>query len=349
MAVITVPAGLPGMVKTILQPNIQTTELILTETPLPVPDHPDDVLVRVHTAAPCRGELLWAKNFPQMIPADKLPVPCQDLAGTVVAAPAGSGFAAGDNVFCRIDASRPGTAREYTLARVQELAHMPSSLSWVDAAAVPLSSLTAWQALFVQGTLDAGGLTAGSDAAARREYNRKQRVLITGAAGGVGSWAVQLAALAGAGAVVAVCGSDKDAMVRDLGATEVVDYRKTTISNWVAADASRQVDLVVDMIGGETLAGCWDAVKVGGALISVNTPPDMVKPVGASKEVSKSLFFVVEPSGKNLGEIAALVEAGKVKPLVDSVWAMEDFMEAFERVGPGHAKGKAIIKIVPSA
>lgn len=342
MAVITVPADLPKKIKTILQPNIQTTELILTETPFPVPSHPDDVLVHVRAAAPCNGELLWAKNFSGMIPADKLPVPCQDLAATVVAAPAGSAFAAGDDVFCRIDASRPGCAREYTLARVQELAHKPKSLSWVDAAAVPLSSLTAWQALFVQGTLDAGGLTGGD---AAREHNRRQRVLVTGAAGGVGSWAVQLAALAGAGAVVAVCGSDKEATVRELGATEVVNYHETTISDWVAADASRQVDLVIDVIGGKTLAGCWDAVKGGGALISVNTPPDMVKPAGVNKELSKSLFFVVDPSGKNLEEVAALVEAGKVKPLVDSVWAMEDFKKAFERLESGHVKGKVIIEI----
>ncbi|RYP40474.1 hypothetical protein DL769_011764 [Monosporascus sp. CRB-8-3] len=346
MASITLPAGLPEKVKTILQPDIQTTKLILTETPFPLPLNADDVLVRVHAAAPCNGELMWAKMFPEMFPKDKLHVPCQDLAGTVVSAQPDSGFAVGDDVFCRVDATRSGAGREYTIAKNRELAHKPKSLSWVDAAATPLSSLTAWQALFVHGTLDAAGIRG--DAAAR-EQNGKQRVLITGAGGGVGGWAVQLAALAGAGVVVAVCGPDKEATVKQLGATEVLNYRETSVREWATADAGRQVDLVVDCIGGETLAGCWIAMKEGGTLISVNTPPDMVKPAELNKKLAKNLFFIVDPYGKNLEEIATLMEAGKVKPLVDSVWEMNDFQKAFERLEEGHAKGKIIIKISPEA
>ncbi|RYP60414.1 hypothetical protein DL770_009998 [Monosporascus sp. CRB-9-2] len=346
MASITLPAGLPETVKTILQPDIRTTKLILTETPFPRPLDPDDVLVRVHATAPCNGELMWAQMEPELIPDNKLPVPCQDLAGTVVSAQLDSGFAVGDDVFCRIDATRPGAGREYTIAKKRELARKPKSLSWVDAAATPLSSLTAWQALFVHGTLDAAGIHG--DAAAR-EQNGKQRVLITGAGGSVGGWAVQLAALAGAGVVVAVCGPDKEATVKQLGATETLNYRETSVREWATADAGRQVDLVVDCIGGETLAGCWIAVKEGGAMISVNTPPDMVKPAGLNKNLAESLFFIVDPYGKNLKEIATLIEAGKVKALVDSVWGMNDFQKAFERLQEGHAKGKIIIKISPEA
>ncbi|RYP29798.1 hypothetical protein DL767_006539 [Monosporascus sp. MG133] len=346
MASITLPAGLPEKVKTILQPDIRTTKLILTETPFPRPLDPDDVLVRVHATAPCNGELMWAQMEPKLIPDNKLPVPCQDLAGTVVSAQLDSGFAVGDDVFCRIDATRPGAGREYTIAKKRELAHKPKSLSWVDAAATPLSSLTAWQALFVHGTLDAAGIHG--DAAAR-EQNGKQRVLITGAGGSVGGWAVQLAALAGAGVVVAVCGPDKEAAVKQLGATEALNYRETSVREWATTDAGRQVDLVVDCIGGETLAGCWIPVREGGVMISVNTPPDMVKPAGLNKKLAKSLFFIVDPYGKNLKEIATLIEAGKVKPLVDSVWEMNDFQKAFERLEEGHAKGKIIIKISPEA
>ncbi|KAH8910841.1 NAD(P)-binding protein [Coniochaeta sp. PMI_546] len=335
--------ALPQTMRQLLQPDVQSTNLILTTAPVPHPTSPDDVLVRVAAASPCAGELLWAKNFPDSVPSDKEMVPCQDLAGTVVDAPASSPFKPGDRVFCRVSAERAGTAREYALAKVSELAEIPEGLRWVEAAATPLSALTAWQALFVQGTLDVGGLKGDADAAKR---NAGKRVLITGASGGVGSWAVQLASLAGAGAVVAVCGSGKEAAVRKLGATEVVDYTKTSVEEWAAADrAAREVDFVFDVVGGKTLAGCWKAVREGGALVSVNTPPDMVKPAGLEKRLEKSLFFIVEPLGSNLAEIAELIQAGKARPVVDSVWPFEQFEKAFEKLESGHAKGKIIIKV----
>ncbi|OIW35190.1 NAD(P)-binding protein [Coniochaeta ligniaria NRRL 30616] len=339
------PVPLPQTMKQLLQPSVQSTRLILTTAPVPIPTAPDDVLIHVAAAAPCAGELLWAKNFPDSVPADKEMVPCQDLAGTVVqSSPSSSSpFKPGDRVFCRVDASRAGTAREYALAKVSELALIPEGLGWVEAAATPLSALTAWQALFVRGTLDVAGLTGEGEAV---EKNKGKRVLVTGAAGGVGSWAVQLASLAGAGAVVAVCGAGKEDAVRKLGATEVVDYTQTSIEEWVAADpAAREVDFVFDVVGGKTLAGCWRAVREGGALISVNTPPDMVRPAGLEKEVGKSLFFIVEPLGSNLAEVAELIRAGKVRPTVDSVWPFEQFEKAFEKVESGHTNGKIVIKV----
>ncbi|KAK4167707.1 Reticulon-4-interacting protein 1, mitochondrial [Cladorrhinum sp. PSN259] len=336
--------ALPQTMRTLLQPSRQSADLISTTLPVPTQTHPDDVLVRVHATCPCAGELLWAKNFPDIIPEDKVMIPCQDLAGTVVSAPPGSGFVEGDRVYCRIDASRAGAASEYALARASELAKIPEGLGWVEAAATPLSALTAWQALFVHGTLD--GKAVVGDEEARRQ-NSKKRVLITGAAGGVGSWLVQIAALAGAGAVVAVCGPDKVEAVRKLGATEVVNYRETSVEEWVAADqAGREVDLVVDVVGGKTLAGCWRVVKEKeGVLISVNTPPDMVKPAGLEKKLAKSEFFVVEPLGSNLSEIGELIAAGRLRPTIDSVWEFDEFEKAFERLESGHAKGKIVIKV----
>ena len=339
--------ALPDTMKTLLQASRKTTEVISTTGPLPTPTHPDDVLVRVHATAPCAGELLWAVNFPDSVPIEKVMVPCQDMAGTVVTAPAGSGFAAGDRVYCRIDAGRAGAARDYALPRASELAKIPPSLGWIEAAATPLSALTAWQALFVQGTLDAKGIKG--DAAARAS-NGKLRVLVTGAAGGVGSWVVQLAALSGAKAVVAVCGGDKEEAVRKLGATEVIDYTKTSIEEWTAVDpASREVDLVIEMVGGKTLTGCWAAVKEGGAMITINTPPEHGKPEGMKKELAKGLFFIVKPLGSNLAEIGELIEAGHVRPVVDSVWEFADFKKAFARLESGHAKGKIIIKVSDEA
>ena len=333
--------------KSLLQASRKSDEVIIVTSPLPKPTHPGDVLVRVHATAPCAGELLWAVNFPDSVPEDKELVPCQDLAGTVITARAGSGFDTGDRVYCRIDAGRAGAARDYALPRASELAKIPANLGWIEAAATPLSALTAWQALFVQGGLDARGVKGDKEAL---EKNGKMRVLVTGAAGGVGSWVVQFAALAGAKAVVAVCGGNKEHDVRQLGATEVVNYQKTSIEQWVAGDPeAREVDLVIDMIGGTSLAGCWRAVRKGGVLVSINTPPDMVKPAGLEKEVAKSLFFIVEPLGSNLAEIGELIEAGKVRPVVDSVWEFGDFRKAFDRLESGHAKGKIIIKVSDEA
>ena len=131
-----------------------------------------------------------------------------------------------------------------------------------------------------------------------------------------------------------------------LGATEVVDYTRTSVEEWVAGDAAgREADLVVDVVGGKTLAGCWRAVKEGGALVSVNTPPDTVRPAGLEKRVGRSLFFIVEPLGSNLAEVAELIAAGKVRPTVDSVWKFEEFEKAFQRLDGGHASGKIVIKI----
>lgn len=342
MATATTNPTLPKTMKQLLQPDIQSTRLILTTAPVPQPTESDDVLVRVAASCPCAGELLWAKNFPDAVPADKEMVPGQDLAGTVVALAPGSTspFRPGDRVFSRVPATRAGTAREYAIAKVSELAAVPEGLGWAEAAAVPLSALTAWQALFMHGRLDA-------PAAEGKKKNADKRVLITGAAGGVGSWAVQLASLAGAGAVVAVCGgAGKAAAVRKLGATEVVDYTRTSVGEWAAADpAAREVDVVFDLVGGETLAGCWRAVREGGVLISANTPPDAVRPAGLEKEVEKSVFFIVEPSGSNLAEIAELIGAGKVRPVVDSVWPFEEFEKAFEKLEGGHAQGKIVIKV----
>ncbi|KAK3989441.1 Reticulon-4-interacting protein 1, mitochondrial [Cladorrhinum sp. PSN332] len=340
--------ALPTTMKTLLQPSPQSTSLISTTSPLPTPTHPDDVLVRVHATCPCAGELLWAKNFPDAVPASKVLVPCQDLAGTVVSAPPNSAFAQGDRVYCRISAERAGAAREYALARTSELAKIPETLNWIGAAATPLSALTAWQSLFVHGALNPNAVIGDEEA---KKQNKGKRVLVTGAAGGVGSWLVQLAALAGAGAVVAVCGPDKIEAVKELGATEVVNYRETTVGEWVAADpAGREVDLVVDVVGGKTLAGCWEVVKGGGVLISVNTPPDVVKPAGLeNKKLAKSEFFVVEPLGSNLAEIGELIGAGRVRPTVDSVWEFDEFEKAFERLESGHAKGKIVIKVSDEA
>lgn len=375
---------LPQEIKSLLQPSPLSTSLILTTTPLPQPVHASDHLIKVHTTCPCAGELLWARDYPGLLPADKVPVPSQDLCGQVITAPPNSRFQPGEEVYARVStfpsvlassqprspkktltspqlrrprntlthphqipATRPGAAREYTLARESELSLKPRSLNFIEAAAVPLSALTAWQALFVHGTLDAGALKGDDEGA--RERNRGIRVLVTAATGGVGSWVVQLAAAAGAGAVVALCGRGKGALAGELGAGEVVDYTEMSLRGWVEKDqVGRECDLVVDCIGGDTLAQCWDVVRDGGTFLSIVGDPNSGKPKEgkhAEKKLAKATWFLVEPLGRNLDDVSGLIDAGKVRPLVDSVWEFEEYEKAFSKIEEGHARGKVVIKI----
>jgi NADPH:quinone reductase-like Zn-dependent oxidoreductase len=294
--------SLPVKIRGILQPDIQSTNLILTDLPIQLAkENTDEHLIKVYATAPCAGELLWAKNFPDAVPNDHPMVPCFDLSGIVMTAPSGSKFPPGTEIYTRTPASRTGNAREYTIATTSELAVKPKNLSWAEAASVPLSAFTAYQALFVHGGLS----NAFKDPQARAE-NAKKRVLITAAAGGVGVLAVQLAKAAGVKHIIGIAGPDNVDFVKELGASEVVDYRRQSLGAW--AKENEKVDLIFDLLGGQTLENAWMAVKEGGILVGINTPPNM-------------------------------------KPVVDSVWKMEQFEEAFAKVAGGHSRGKVIITV----
>ncbi|KAK2616297.1 hypothetical protein QQS21_000731 [Conoideocrella luteorostrata] len=335
--------SLPMTIRAVHQPDKMSPGLVLTETPIPKLSRPTDVLVKVATTSPCYSELTWVGQNPQFFPPDKEPVPGQDVAGTVVQTGPNSAFKPGDEVFCRIDATRPGGLREYTVALESELALKPASLDWISAAAIPLSALTAWQALFVNGSLEESALF-GDDAA--KDRNSGKKVLITAAGGSVGGFAIQFAAGAGAGSVVGVCGTDKLEQVRSLGASSVVDYKKQILESWVEENTSeREFDLVIDCVGGETMIGLWRAVKDGGEFISVSDMPDRLRPEGNTKKLKKSEFFIVKSLGSQLAHIARLVDQGRVKALVDSVYEFEDFQKAFDKLDRRSAKGKIVIKI----
>ncbi|KAF4956804.1 hypothetical protein FGADI_3586 [Fusarium gaditjirri] len=336
-------SNLPATMKAILQPDKHSHKLILSsEQPLPTPTHPHDVLVKVHATCPCKGELDWALWAPEFI-GDKIPIPGQDLAGTVISAPENSGFKPGDEVYARIEANRPGAAAEYVLARVSELAIRPKNLTWAETAASPISALTAYQGLFTRGGLDPEALR-GDEAA--REKNAAVRVLINGAAGGVGSWAVQLARIAGVKTITAVVGTQNIDFVQRLGATETIDYKKQSIGLWVAEDpASRQFDLVFDCIGMPSLAQTWYAVREGGTLVSVCAVPEQNRPEDVRKEAN-TVFFVIDPAGKDLDLITKLLEVGDLKPHIDSVVSLDDFEEAWEKVESGRTKGKVVVMVL---
>jgi NADPH:quinone reductase-like Zn-dependent oxidoreductase len=213
---------------------------------------------------------------------------------------------------------RDGAEAEYAIALPSELAPRPRTLDDIQAAAVPLSALTAWQALFVH-----GGLSAG------------QTALIHGAAGGVGVLATQLARWRGAHVLTTASARDLE-FVRELGAEEVFDYATTRFEEVV-----HDVDVVFDTVGGETLARSWQVVKPGGALVSVVSPLSG-KPV---REDIRYVYFIVEPSGAQLREIGALIDAGQIHPVVDQVFPLAQARQAYETAASGHPRGKTVITV----
>lgn len=334
--------SLPASMRVVHQPDPQSTNLIMTEGPIPSLQSPSDILIKVATTSPCLGELHWVANMPGFFPADKEPVPGQDVAGTVIQAAKDSGFTPGDEVFGRITAIYPGGCREYAVVKKEETALKPSGLSWEEAAATPLSALTAWQALFIQGTLDKAAVFGDKEAKAR---NGQKKVFIAGAGTSVGTWAVQFAALAGAGRTVALCSGARADWITEMGATDVVDYTKTDVDAWVGEAQDREVDLVVDCVGGASMKSLWSVIKDGGTFLSICAPPESVKPAQNTKKMEKTAWFVVESLGDQLSEIAQLVVAGKAKPIIDSAVSFDQFQDAFNKVESRKTKGKVIIRV----
>lgn len=330
----------PQTTHAVFQPDIQSTDLVLTTLPLkPAKSNTDEHLIKVYATSPCSGELLWAKNFPSIMEPDRVAIPCNDLSGLVVTAPPDSPFPPGTEIYTRTPAARTGNARDFTIALMSELALKPKNLSWQEAASVPLSAFTAYQALFTH-----GGLALGWKDEASRAANSEKTVLVDAGAGGVGVWVVQLARAAGVKEIIAVVGPDNIDFVKSLGATTVINYRQQSLSAFIK-DGGAKVDLAVDMLGGKALADCWIAVKEGGTLVSIREPPAGQRPAeGVARDI-RDLFFIMEPYGWQLKEIADLLDKGEAKAVVDSVFKLEQFREAFARLDTGHARGKVVITV----
>ncbi|MFJ7213205.1 NADP-dependent oxidoreductase [Amycolatopsis sp. NPDC098790] len=286
--------------------------LALTELPHPHAAE-NDVVVRVHAAGFTPGELTWPATWTDRAGHDRAPsVPGHELSGVVTELGYGTtGLTVGQRVFGFADWARDGSLAEYTAVEARNLAPLPADLDHTVAAALPISGLTAWQGLF-----DHAGLATG------------QTVLVHGAAGGVGSLAVQLAREAGARVVGTGRARDRD-LVLGLGADAYVD---------LAADQWEEpVDVVFDVLGGEVLARSAALVRPGGTLVTIAEPPTVWP------EHGRAVFFVVEPDRVRLAELAQRVRDGRLKPLVGEVRPLAEAAEAFSqrRRGPG----KTIIRV----
>lgn len=271
---------------------------------VPVPTaRPGEALVRVDAAAITRDELTW--------PTDRLPaIPSYELAGTVVAAPDASGLQAGDAVFGMTAFDRDGMAAEYAAVPVKRLARRPEGVDAATAAALALPGLSALQGLLTHGRLEPG-----------------QRVLVTGAAGGVGALAVQVAGLLGA-QVVAVASAERAASVRALGVGEVVH------SDQLGSVAP--VDVVFDTSGGARLAAAIAATSPGGRVVTVAEEPPADALASAGVE---GVYFVVDADPAQLARLAGWASAGDLHVDVRSRFALADAVAAFEGLdGPGRGK-----------
>ncbi|KAL8791363.1 MAG: hypothetical protein Q9195_005901 [Heterodermia aff. obscurata] len=302
--------------------HLQPPSTLLPSTTTPTPTlSPTQYLVRVSATSITANELTWPETLRR-----PSPIPGHDLCGTVVSSPSSSdseatpAFNPGDEVIALTSFSRDGAAAEYVVAEPGELAPKPKSLSRKEAAAVPLSVLTAWQALFVH-----GGLKRSADVS----------VLVLGAAGGVGVMAVQLARWHGVRRLVGTCSGRNAEFVKMLGAHEVVDYSNE--------EAAGQFDVVLDCVGGLAQDGCWKNVREGGVLVSVATP--LAEEKKSEYPQVQTVFFIVEPDAKQLGMLSELFESGKMKAFVDADFALDDGAAAFELLAKGHTRGKIVLML----
>ena len=240
-----------------------------------------------------------------------------DIAGTVEK---GAGkFQPGDEVYGYILLSRSGAFAEFAIALENELALMPKTLSFNEAASVPVAALTAYEALFDYGKLEAG-----------------QTVLIQGAAGSVGAMAVQFAEQKGAHVIGTASAANLD-YLRELGVHETVDYQKKRFE-----DKARNINLVFDTVGGETLERSFAVVRAGGKLISVVGVPS---PQLAEKQSIEAKMIGVKVDGSRLAEFAQMIDSGRLKTRIDRAFRLADGVAAIAANESGKSKGKIIISI----
>jgi NADPH:quinone reductase-like Zn-dependent oxidoreductase len=243
-------------------------------------------------------------------------IPGHEFSGEVAGLGAGVQEARlGDLVYGLNDWYRDGAQAAYCVARVADFARKPASIDHVHAAATPISALTAWQGLIERARLVMG-----------------ERVLIHGAAGGVGIFAVQLARWRGARVTGTASRGNLD-FVRGLGADEVIDYQATRFE-----DIVRDIDVVFDTVGGETLERSWRVLNPGGRLVTIAASGER-----ATDERTRAAFFIVEPSRSQLEEIGWLIDSGALHPIVDSVFPLAQARQAYQHK-PAH--GKVVLRVV---
>lgn len=316
----TIAPKLPGMKAIRIHEYGDASTLVYEEAPRPDMG-PDDVLVRVKAAGVNPVDWKIREGYLKDSIPYKLPLVLGwDVSGVVEEV--GSRvdtFKVGDEVYSRPDIARDGAYAQFVAVRASELARKPTSLSHAEAASVPLAALTAWQALF-----DIGKLSKG------------QTVLIHGASGGVGSFAVQLAKTVGA-TVIGTASAERRGHLLELGADTVVDYKTQNFE-----DFAKNVDLVFDLVGGETQERSYATLKRGGTLVAITATPSQEK---ANEHGVHAEFLMVQPDAKALTEMAKQFDAGQLRTHVSELLSLADTAKAHLRSQSGTAHGKIVLEV----
>jgi NADPH:quinone reductase-like Zn-dependent oxidoreductase len=290
--------------------------LAYEDAPRPEPGD-GEVLVQVHATAVTPTEFQWAPTWTTRS-GQARPFPLilgHEFSGVLAALGRGvTAPARGEAVYGLNDWFRDGAEADYCVARADEVAAKPRAVDHAHAAAVPLSALTAWQGLFEHARLAAG-----------------ERVLVQGAAGGVGLWAVQLARWCGAQVIATASAPNRD-FVRGLGAEAVIDYQARRFE-----DAVRDLDVAFDTVGGETLARSWGVLRPGGRLVTIAASEE-----GSQDPRTRAAFFIVRADREQLGAIARLIDEGRLRPVVNAVFPLAEARRAYEHRA---ARGKVVLSV----
>src|SRR3984893_3561609 len=289
------------------------------DAPRPEPKD-DEILVRVIAAGvnPVDG-LVRSGKF-AYFGATLRRIPAYDIAGTFEKTGAKiDKYKKGDAVYAYINLKKAGGYAEYALVTQKEAAPKPKSASFVEAAAVPVVALTAWHALG-----DTAQLSSG------------QSVLIHGGSGGVGSFAIQFAKLRGA-KVFATASTRNQDLLKQLGADVAIDYTKQKFE-----DVAKDVDVVLESVGKETLARSYGVVKKGGILVSLIGPPDQAE---LDKHGIRGAALGVEPDSAELAEIGKLIDEKKIKVIVSQTFPLADAAKAQQQADTGHTRGKIVLRV----
>ncbi len=300
----------------------EVEELVYEDALRPEPA-PQEVLVQVHAAGvnplDCKvrtGRMKAIFNYQMPL------ILGMDVSGVVAAIGSEvNNVSIGDKVYGIAEVSRSGAYAEYALLQQQKLALKPENLDYVQAASVPVGAMTAWQALFDHGQLSSG-----------------QTLLIHAASGSVGIFAVQLAKWKGA-KVIATASKRNLQFVKDFGADEVIDYQTTKFE-----DVVKNVDIVVDAVGGDTRERSWGVLKPGGILVSLisSSPPSQET---AAQMGVRAVGMMMQPQAQHLTEIAALLDSGKIKTAVGKVFPLAEARQAHELSESGSVRGKIVLEV----
>jgi NADPH:quinone reductase-like Zn-dependent oxidoreductase len=277
-------------------------QLVFTDVPTPTIAR-DEILVKVKSTAVNHIDLVKASGTArQILPIDLPWIPGHEFSGVVEQI--GSDVAAcapGDAVF---GTSEMGAYAEYLALKPVAIARKPSNLSFEEAASVPVASQTAWEGLFTHGHLEKG-----------------QTILIHGGAGAVGAYAVQLASHAGA-TVIATARGDDEAYLNSIGASRVIDYREAQFEKVLR----EKIDVVFDLVGGDTQQRSFLVLKKGGLLVAATQP---VSPEETARHGVSGAMMRLAPSADMLGRIARLLEQGTIRPDVANVYPLQDAAQAW--------------------